>query len=389
MQANSKSWQSAGIAIGLSFLSALPSSSAGQKSYSGTAQSDQQLVQLVATKQYEKALALQEAVLKIHPSDLAGLKRLFQIQFCLGNYFAALQAGQRVLNLTPADVRYLYNVALCHQLIGQTSLAVEEYRSVLGSFPDHLEAKIGLCQCLLKEKRTKEAVIMLEELAAKKPLNADVWFNLAAAYKSYGDGLGWDAAARKAIQLDPLKPQYYPMLIQGQLAHFDFSEAEKTANAFRDRFPRSGEPYAVLFMDFYLTDNRPDKAFLLFDKMSKETGISEDIYILLGKAFRKKYLQTAQCPEYLLRKNAPDWLELSELSLRKCVYARPDNMHYALELATTLVAENKRTQAWPLVKGVIVRLPEDPVAQELWREVAGNNRDIAGRLKAALRGKAQ
>ena len=67
-------------------------------------------------------------------------------------------------------------------LQGQSLPAETAYRQALLLEPDDLNSSLGLAKCLLEQERHREAIRLLEDLAARQPQRAELWLLLANAH---------------------------------------------------------------------------------------------------------------------------------------------------------------------------------------------------------------
>jgi tetratricopeptide (TPR) repeat protein len=219
----------------------------------------------------------------------------------------------------------------------------------------------------------------------KHPNNPDIVFNLAYVYAEYGDVIAWDTTAKRAVALAPNKEDPYKLLIGGQLAHYDFSLAEKSADSYLKKFPQKPGPYRVLIEDFYLNQQRWDEARKTFDLAESRKVFDAGNYLSLGEIFNHKAGQFEISKKLKDKESALACRALAERSLKDALLTDPSNLHTQLELAQALVKQQKIREAAPLVEKASIIAPRDMVVQSLVRTVMPGKKDIAAQLKFMLR----
>lgn len=299
------------------------------------------------------------------------------------DYATAMSFAQKLLNLDSGDKEALYMRAICCKQMGMLTLAASDLESYLKLSPNDLNAKIALAQCWTDDGKVGRAVEYLEKIDKELPNNKELVFCLAYAYATYGDVNAWDMTAKRALKLAPDREDRYKLLIAAQLAHFDYSFAEQSANQYLKQFLHQPGPYRVLFEDFYLPQQRAQQADQLFARVETNKAFDASNYISMGEIFNKKTGNTYG--NIKAQKNAKIWLSLAERSLKQGLALDQNNLHCALELASVLIAESKFREAAPLVQKALVVAPGDPVAVSLYRKVVPGKKDIAGQIKSIMR----
>jgi len=302
-----------------------------------------------------------------------------------GKYAQAVSAAQEAINQNPEDMAAIYCQAIAYQQMHLFRIAEEELQECLQANPNNLDAKLALAQCWSNDGKLSKAVEYLEGLQKQFPKNADVIYNLAFTYRMYGDVNAWDAAARQAVELDPKREDSWKLLIRALLTHFDFSYAEKNAEIYLQKFPNKPGPYMLTIQGIYLVEERFGEIAVLLDQARRNHALAPSDYEELAKQFREMAVITSRRSGRKSRVDHFIYLMLEEKTLKYAHEIAPKDLSCSLQLATNLVAQNKRREAAPLVRQVLDALPTNPQALDLAPLVFTGKGDIAGRLKDDLR----
>ncbi len=120
-----------------------------------------------------------------------------------GSYAGARDTFRAALALQPGDANLLYNLAQCHDRLGQAAQAEQLYQDCLRRAPDHPEARHALTLLLVNSGRRAEAAKMVDEWHARAPNLAgpfaeDGWLRAQA-----GDQVGARGQFQRALLYDP------------------------------------------------------------------------------------------------------------------------------------------------------------------------------------------
>jgi Tfp pilus assembly protein PilF len=120
-----------------------------------------------------------------------------------GSYAGARDTFRAALALQPADPNLLYNLAQCHDRLGQAAAAEPIYQDCLRRAPNHPECRHALTVLLVNSGRRADAARMVDEWLAREPkLTApyaeDGWLRAQA-----GDLPGARARFLEALGRDP------------------------------------------------------------------------------------------------------------------------------------------------------------------------------------------
>ncbi|MDO8349126.1 MAG: tetratricopeptide repeat protein, partial [Planctomycetota bacterium] len=186
------------------------------------------------------------------PSFRRAWRNLGLIHARLGNHDATIQAFTRMIELGGADAWSYGALGFAYSQKQDYQPAEASFRNALLLQPDNLQWRLGLTQCVLRQKKFEDAASLLDVLITRHPGNADFWllqahaflgmkeplraaenleivdslgkasvdsaFTLGGIYQN--EGLA-DLAARayvRAIDLDPKQPVARPMRAADGLA---------------------------------------------------------------------------------------------------------------------------------------------------------------------------
>ena len=130
----------------------------------------------------DQAAACYQAAVAKFPSFRRAHKNLGMVLVRTGRSGEAARALSRVIELGGGD-------GLTYGLLGYSYSDIEQYTSAASAFrsavllqPDVLDWKIGLAQCVLKQRQYGEALALSEELLRAHPERTEFWLMQASAY---------------------------------------------------------------------------------------------------------------------------------------------------------------------------------------------------------------
>jgi len=131
-----------------------------------------------------------------------------------GNYLGAVNSFQQALARQPGSPDCFYNLgATYHQqakVFGQPGdwrAAEQYYHLCLSRSPDHEACQRGLAVLLVEEKRSPEAVALLEDWARRQPNDPDPRIELARLCEEHGDLRDAENHLVDALAIDPSNPR--------------------------------------------------------------------------------------------------------------------------------------------------------------------------------------
>jgi tetratricopeptide (TPR) repeat protein len=124
-----------------------------------------------------------------------------------GAYADARESFQAALALQPGDTNLLYNLAQCHDRLGQAEQAERLYRECLQRAPDSREARHALLVVLVNTGRRDEAGRLAAEWLRRQPTRAAPYVEDGWLYAHDGDLDKARGRLQQAIDLDPRDSQ--------------------------------------------------------------------------------------------------------------------------------------------------------------------------------------
>lgn len=131
-----------------------------------------------------------------------------------GNYRGAVGHFQRALSRQPGSPDCFYNLgATYHQqakVYGQPTdfrSAEQYYHLCLARNPDHDACRRGLANLLVEQRRSPEAVALLEDWSRRRPDDPNPRIESARLCLDHGDLAGAEAHLADALAIDPANPR--------------------------------------------------------------------------------------------------------------------------------------------------------------------------------------
>lgn len=131
-----------------------------------------------------------------------------------GNYLGAVNSFQQALARQPGSPDCFYNLgATYHQqakVFGQAGdwrTAEQYYHLCLSRNPNHEACQRGLAVLLVEEKRSPEAVALLEDWSRRQPTNPNPQIELARLCQEHGDLRDAENHLVDALAIDPSNPR--------------------------------------------------------------------------------------------------------------------------------------------------------------------------------------
>lgn len=185
---------------------------------------------LAASRQYDVAKRIVEQAVTDNPGDIGLMKLRFLILASAGDYLPAIQAGEELVQLDTAvaDVQFFTRLSALYLSTAGTEAAKAEPSERLADSlmratpPDSATAMTTRAA----SRPARLAADSLYRLAAgtarrgttKFPREASLWQFQAQALRSAGDIQGSIAAARQALEINPLQPNGWLQVAQAYIS---------------------------------------------------------------------------------------------------------------------------------------------------------------------------
>lgn len=123
--------------------------------------------------------------------------------YSLRNYAGALEHLHAGYQLDPGNIQALLVEANVYRDMGQPDKAESAYRTVIKQAPDYAQAYFNLSQLLDNQGRRQDALVLLEQGAAKANPSADVFTALGDHYLETKRPDEAKASFEQALKIDP------------------------------------------------------------------------------------------------------------------------------------------------------------------------------------------
>lgn len=120
-----------------------------------------------------------------------------------GNYSDAIAAYERALSESPGDPDILFALGIVARKMGILPVAEEMFRSVYGLLPDSVEAATNLAITINNQDRPEEAIEIYKSLLMTNPEHVATWINLGNAVIRTGDFGKAEIFIQEALRLKP------------------------------------------------------------------------------------------------------------------------------------------------------------------------------------------
>lgn len=195
-----------------------------------------------------------------------------------------------VLKQSPNRFDALVLLARCYHIQGNTSGAIEQYKSALGLRSNHLPTKLALANLYLFQNDRRNAVLLIEQVAAApgvRPAMLRSAAALAVSAERIDLGLQIAQAAQAAAPQDPTND-----LLLANI--YRLNEQADEAEAIYRRVLSEPTPAAVeLISDYYASRGRLDEARATLAKLDA-TGAPTEIVEIIRGTFELSYGEADQ-----------------------------------------------------------------------------------------------
>ncbi|UCH63063.1 MAG: tetratricopeptide repeat protein [Fidelibacterota bacterium] len=187
----------------------------------------------------EQALAIYVRLVEEFPDNVRYYQRLKYVLRNSARYDELLQAIENHLLRYPADIQSLVERGDAQLALGQKSLALQTWESVLQRFPGNRMTERLVLNHLFTNNLTDEGIALLERIRSAK---SDSGFFALEMGRLYASRLSYDLAAEELLRYLSTQPQAVGSVIN-QILQFPI-EPEVIA-MLRDKLTRHGSPAAL------------------------------------------------------------------------------------------------------------------------------------------------
>lgn len=155
---------------------------------------------------FDQALAEYRMDIKLHPASTLSYNNLGGIYLKNNRYQEAREQFEKLLQLKPDPATQVVahtNLAIACEMLGQYSLAQQEYQRSLTLDPGYLAAHMGLGNIYLKTNQPEQAIREWQKALEINPQNAEAHFNLGCTFLKLNRLDKAIEHLQEAIQLEP------------------------------------------------------------------------------------------------------------------------------------------------------------------------------------------
>jgi tetratricopeptide (TPR) repeat protein len=294
----------------------------------------------------DAALGEAEAVLAFEPRSLDALYLLGSAHLEKHQAAKALDAFQRIADISRGDARgpYLVGTALLKQ--NRISEAVGQFEAALALSPDFYEPVARIVELHLGAGRSDAALARVQSALARAPRSARLYQLLGAVQVARGDA----AAAEKAfVRATELQPGFAE-------AHASLSDLRRTQGKVDDALAR-----ATQAVNAQPNNVSALMALALSYEQKGDWGNARQTYERI-LAVKRDYVPAANNLAWLLSERAGDRQRAFELA-ESAAKASPGDPHVADTFGWILYRIGENKKALRILKESAAKLPDDPVVQ--------------------------
>ncbi len=120
-----------------------------------------------------------------------------------GDYQAAIESFETVLELAPGHEEIHYNLAFAYEKVGNTEKTIEHYEKALELRPDYYEANLAMGDIYINRQDWSQAGEYLKKAVEARPDEVVAQYNYGAVTMNLGEMAAAQAAFEKVLELDP------------------------------------------------------------------------------------------------------------------------------------------------------------------------------------------
>lgn len=230
--------------------------------------------------EYERALALATAELRMRPRDVSAQIVLARAQAALGRFDGAFEGFQKALRLAPGDPDALYYLGITSGVLAQA-----EYARLFALAPDSARVHQLLGESFLAQDKTAEAEKELREALEKSPRSVELLVALGDLNRKT---LHYPEAQSYYEQARGLAPGNYDVLYGLGVCHTFRGEQAKAVALFREALRREpGSPSARLALGMALLQTgQPAEAAKELEAAAAAEPTMRQAHYQLGRAYQ-------------------------------------------------------------------------------------------------------
>lgn len=295
---------------------------------------------LIQATRYDKALQLDDEILKANANDTDALVFRCQVQISQGNVNDAAQTLEIVVTNAPSDslAHYALGVALNRQ--GYPERAESEWKEALQLNPNYLEAQRAIAdEAMLKGDMTalQDAANQMIRLEPGSPEGYALRALSSINRNQFEEA---ERDVRRAISVGPQSAFGYVEMGNLRFAQKQYADAAK---AYQDALDRNAGSTDALhgLMNTYLAENQPDKAIAAAQAQASKSPGNSSFYDLLGSALV----------------HSRNDLSGADTAFQKAVTVDPHNVHAWIQLCQVRANRGEIDQAIVVIEDALKQNP--------------------------------
>jgi tetratricopeptide (TPR) repeat protein len=244
---------------------------------------------LVAYKQEDLVRTLLNQQSNLNCLDENKRYKILKSYLAMGDTDAAVESGNKLLELNPSNVNYYYEIALLEEKRGSTIRALHVYKQLYDNFGNNIDTKkfldlfLAVSNKYQKEGKYQTAIAILSSIPTILSNDPRIKFALAKQYKLIGDvdnarkyaesSLGEYINQQKTNQMDT---NIYLNACLCYLVMEDLTKAEGEFQKHLNRSDKTGKEEAVRKLREFASENinKPDAEYLLKKYYEQTTEIA-------------------------------------------------------------------------------------------------------------------
>ena len=158
---------------------------------------------LIGSSQWVRAVSVLREAVQRDASSFDAWSLLAQAHFFAGNADAALKAGKRASEISPANAEIFFSLGVYASQTKKDE-AISFYRTAISIDPESLKAWVNLGNCLLDCQQVEDSIAAFNEALKKDPKCFQALMGLCRAYGDLGQWVESLATAQQALLLNSL-----------------------------------------------------------------------------------------------------------------------------------------------------------------------------------------
>ena len=154
-------------------------------------------------KLFREARIELDGLLQKNPSDARTVYLRAKLTLAEGDYKAAEARFSKLYQSNPTDARFLQGLIAAYLNSGRAAQADAFLHAELKKYPDRLDLRARIADLALGANDAAEAVLQTEQIAEKRPQDANAWAAMGRARCHAGELEQAEKDLRKALSLEP------------------------------------------------------------------------------------------------------------------------------------------------------------------------------------------